>query len=162
MIAKLFKKLKNKLRPKKKAAVKKNKKAASKKKTIKRKPKLSKRPLKRRASSKLKRPKAKARRIKKAKKQIVKTAYVPSASEVLMGEITHFFPKVSAAVFVVANSGLKVGDTIKIVGHTTDFTQQVGSMQIDRKPIELAEKGDEIGLAVKMRVRRKDKVYKQK
>lgn len=159
---KLFKKLKNKLRPKRKAAVKKNKKAASKKKTIKRKPKLSKRPLKRRAASKSKKLRSKTKRIKKTKKQAAKSAYVPSASEVLMGEITHFFPKVSAAVFVVSNSGLRVGDTIKIVGHTTNFTQQVGSMQIDRKPIEVAEKGDEIGLATKMRVRKKDKVYKFK
>jgi len=162
VIAKLFKKLKKRLKPKRKITAKKRKKTALKKKTAKRKPKLSRRPLKRRASAKSKKPRSKTKRIKKTKKQIAKGAYVPSASEELMGEITHYFPKVSAAVFVVSSSGLKVGDTIKIVGHTTNFTQQVGSMQIDRKTIEAAQKGDEIGLATKMRVRRKDKVYRIK
>lgn len=159
---KLFKKSKNKLKPKRRTSVKKNKKTALKKRTIKRKPKLSKRPLKRLASSKSKKSHTKTKSAKKAKKQVAKGVYVPSASEQLVGKITHFFPKVSAAVFVVSGPSLNIGDTIKIVGHTTNFTQRVDSMQIDRKVIQVAQKGDEIGLATKMRVRKKDKVYKVK
>ena len=55
---------------------------------------------------------------------------------------------------------LAVGDEVKIKGHTTDFTQKVGSMQIDRASIESAKKGDEIGLLVESRVRKGDTVYK--
>jgi len=52
------------------------------------------------------------------------------------------------------------GDTVKIKGHTTDLTQIVSSMQIDRVEISSAKKGDEIGLQVSSRVRQQDKVYK--
>jgi translation elongation factor EF-Tu-like GTPase len=55
---------------------------------------------------------------------------------------------------------LAKGDTVKIKGHTTDLTQIVSSMQIDRVDIETAKKGDEIGLLVSTRVRQQDKVYK--
>ncbi|MEW6074708.1 MAG: translation elongation factor-like protein [Candidatus Omnitrophota bacterium] len=76
-----------------------------------------------------------------------------------VGIITHYFPHVRAAVFK-AEQPLAVGDMIKIKGHTTDFMQKVASMQIDRTPITVAKKGDEIGLQVESRVRRKDIVYK--
>jgi len=73
-----------------------------------------------------------------------------------IGIITHF-PHVQAAV-VKLNAPLNLGDTIKVKGHTTDFTQTVTSMQIDRVPITQAQKGQEIGLMVVSRVRRNDVV----
>ena len=76
-----------------------------------------------------------------------------------MGEITHYFPKVQAGVIKLTGT-LSVGDSIKIKGHTTDFTQKITSMQIDRAPLAAAKKGDEIGLLVDNRVRRKDIVIK--
>lgn len=162
MISRLLGKLKKKLRPKRKIAAKKTKKRLIKKRQIKRKARPAKAAFKKRSKAKVKKSGLKSKRLKRAKKKAApKGEYVPSASERLIGEITHYFPKVSAAVFVVSDSGLKSGDTVKIVGHTTNFSQQVASMQIDRKPIEIAQKGDEIGLAVSMRVRKKDKVYKQ-
>ena len=77
----------------------------------------------------------------------------------VLGEITHFFPKVRAAV-VVLKSGLALGDKVRIKGHTTDFSQVVTSIQIDHVPVNSAKKGDEIGLLVDSRVRDKDIVYK--
>ena len=53
-----------------------------------------------------------------------------------------------------------MGQTVKIKGHTTDFTQTVTSLQIDRVGISSAKKGDEIGLQVISQVRQGDKVYK--
>jgi len=53
-----------------------------------------------------------------------------------------------------------MGETVKIKGHTTDLTQIITSMQIDRVDISNAKKGDEIGLQVASRVRQHDKVYK--
>lgn len=76
-----------------------------------------------------------------------------------LGEITHYFPKVRAAVVKVATV-LSCGDNIKVKGHTTDFTQTISSMQIDHIPVTSAKKGDEIGLLVNSRVRQGDKVYK--
>jgi len=77
----------------------------------------------------------------------------------LVGSITHYFPHVQAAV-IKLKGPLVMGDTVKIKGHTTDLTQIITSMQIDRVDISSAKKGDEIGLQVSTRVRQHDKVYK--
>ncbi|MCX6810708.1 MAG: U32 family peptidase C-terminal domain-containing protein [Candidatus Berkelbacteria bacterium] len=77
----------------------------------------------------------------------------------LVGEITHFFPHVSAAVLKV-KSPLKVGDRIKVVAPGgVEFEQEISSMQIDRNEIEEAKVGDEIGLKVDQKVHEGCKVY---
>lgn len=93
-----------------------------------------------------------------------KTAVKPSPKpkthkNIIIGKIIHYFPHVNAAV-VKLKAPLKIGDTIKIKGHTSDFTETVSSIQIDRLPIQSAKKGQEIGLLVTSRVRRKDTIYK--
>jgi len=77
-----------------------------------------------------------------------------------IGEITHFFPHVKAAVIKIKKDTVSVGDTLYIKGHTTDFEQKIKSMQVDHAPIEKAERGQEIGIKVKSKVRHGDKVYK--
>lgn len=83
----------------------------------------------------------------------------PKSEGNLIGLITHYFPHVQAAVIKLKKPIIK-GDTLEIKGHTTDLTQIVSSMQIDRVEISSAKKGDEIGLQVSSRVRQGDKVYK--
>lgn len=90
------------------------------------------------------------------KKSVIK-AVKPEGK--LIGLITHYFPHVQAAV-IKLKGPLAKGDTVKIKGYTTDLTQIVASMQIDRVDIQTAKKGDEIGLQVSSRVRQQDKVYK--
>ncbi|MFH1381032.1 MAG: hypothetical protein ABIH57_02545 [Candidatus Omnitrophota bacterium] len=77
-----------------------------------------------------------------------------------IGEITHFFPHVKAAVIKLKKDSLAPGETIYIKGHTSDFEQKISSIQIDHKPIEKAVKGQEAGIKVKSKVRHGDKVYK--
>ena len=77
-----------------------------------------------------------------------------------IGEITHFFPHVKVAVIKLKKSGICLGETIYVKGHTTEFEQKITSMQVNHKPVEKAEKGHEIGLKVKSKVRHGDKVYK--
>ena len=77
----------------------------------------------------------------------------------LIGKITHYFGKIGVAVIELSDT-LKVGDTIRIVGGTTDFTQTVDSMEIEHKKVEEAKKGDSIGLKVSQKVREGYKVYK--
>ena len=74
--------------------------------------------------------------------------------------VVKFFPKPSVAALQVTHGSLKKGDTLRYKGHTTDFTEQVSSMEIDNQPIEEAKVGDLVGLKVKERVRENDKVYK--
>jgi len=98
--------------------------------------------------------------VKRAKKKIIKKRPVAKKKEgTLIGVITHYFPHVQAAV-IKLKGPLGKGDTVKIKGHTTDLTQIVTSIQIDRVDIETAKKGDEIGLQVSSRVRQQDKVYR--
>ncbi|MCX5692828.1 MAG: hypothetical protein NTX47_03985 [Candidatus Omnitrophica bacterium] len=110
--------------------------------------------------------------VKKAKKKTVakkkplakalkKASSIPSgASLEEAGIITHYFPKVDAAVVKLTKSTLSVGDNIVIKGHTSDFKEKVQSIQLDHAPIQNAEKGMEIGLKVKSKVREHDVVYK--
>ncbi|RJP29212.1 MAG: translation elongation factor-like protein [Candidatus Omnitrophota bacterium] len=77
----------------------------------------------------------------------------------MLGVVTHYFPKVRAAVIKLKGL-LSVGDKIRIKGHTTDFTQVVNSIQIDHVVVNQAKKGAEIGLLVNSRVRQHDAVTK--
>ena len=77
-----------------------------------------------------------------------------------VGKVTHFFGKVSVAGIDVTADEIKVGDTIHITGHTTDFTQKIESMQIDNENVERATKGASIGIKVSDRVRPHDIVYR--
>jgi len=117
-----------------------------------------KRPVKRKPVKKSKKKISSGKRILK-KKKVTRKKIVKKVKENIIGVITHYFPQVRAAV-IKLKSPLAVGDRIKIKGHTTDFTQPIDSMQIDHIPVNLAKKGQEIGLLVDSRVRQHDTVYK--
>lgn len=75
-----------------------------------------------------------------------------------IGTVTHYFNHIAVAVLEL-EEGLKVGDTIHIAGHTTDFTQQVESMEIEHQPMQAVGAGADVALAVDHRVRKGDVVY---
>ncbi|MFH1889129.1 MAG: hypothetical protein ABH806_03465 [Candidatus Omnitrophota bacterium] len=134
-------------------AVKKKKKVASKKKAIKR------RPLKKRVTAKKKPAKKIIRKPPVKKKGGVRASAPGKPKEKVLGVITHYFPKVRAAV-IKLKAPLANGDVIKIKGHTTNLQQIVSSMQIDHVPVDQGKKGQEIGLLVSSRVRQHDTVHK--
>jgi putative protease len=74
--------------------------------------------------------------------------------------IVKFFPKPSVAALEVTNGTIKIGDMLKYKGHTTDFTEEITSMEIDNQAVVEAKVGDLVGVKVKERVRENDKVYK--
>lgn len=76
-----------------------------------------------------------------------------------IGKITHFYDKINVAVVELIGN-LKIGDTIKIVGHGNEFTQTVSSMQIEHEKLEEAHKDQEIGLLVDKPVKEGDVVFK--
>jgi putative protease len=77
-----------------------------------------------------------------------------------IGHVTHFFPKISVAVVEITAGGLKVGETIRIKGHTSDFTQTVDSLQQEHLQVPEVKKGASAGMKVKEHVREGDKVFK--
>ncbi len=76
-----------------------------------------------------------------------------------IGKVTHFFGKVSVAV-VELTATINVGDTIAFKGSSSDFEQEVKSMQIDHADIDTAGAGQAIGLKVENKVKVGDIVYK--
>jgi translation elongation factor EF-1alpha len=81
-------------------------------------------------------------------------------ADVEIGHISHYFPKISVAVIEVTAGSLKVGDTIRIKGHTSDFTQTVDSLQQEHLQVPEIKPGASAGLKVKEHVREGDKVFK--
>ncbi len=79
--------------------------------------------------------------------------------EIKIGIIVKYFAKPNVAAIELTDGSLKVGDTIRIHGHSTDFQQQIESMQIEHATVSVAEKGASIGIKVKDRVREHDVVY---
>ena len=55
---------------------------------------------------------------------------------------------------------LKKGDLLRYKGHTTDFTEEAVSMEVDNQAVDEVKAGDLVGIKVKERVRENDKVYK--
>ena len=81
------------------------------------------------------------------------------AGEELIGEVTHYFDHVGAAVLDL-NTQLQVGETIHIKGYTTDLVQKVESMQIDHADVQQAGPGEDVAILVSDRVRVGDQVYR--
>jgi putative protease len=77
-----------------------------------------------------------------------------------IGRVTHYFTRIGVAAIDIKKGELKVGDTIHIKGHTTDFYQKIDSMQIEHQPVEKAEAGQSVGIKVSEHVRENDIVYK--
>jgi putative protease len=77
-----------------------------------------------------------------------------------IGSVMDYFSKIGVVAIQIEEDGLKVGDTIHIKGHTTDMTEQVTSMQIERESVEEARPGDSVGIKMGARARKKDNVYK--
>ncbi|UCF08486.1 MAG: translation elongation factor-like protein [Thermoplasmata archaeon] len=76
-----------------------------------------------------------------------------------VGKVFKFFAKPSVAAINITAGGIKVGDTIHIKGETTDFTQTIESMEIDRVKVDSAGEGQGVGIKVRDRVRPNDTVY---
>ena len=137
------------------------------------KPKRRKAPAKRPAARKktAKKPARKApvrRAAPKARKPAPRPAARPMpASPVSMappgeriGVVTHYYSHLSVAVVKLESARLRVGDTIHIRGHTTDFKQRVDSLQVNHAPVQEVGPGDDFGLRVREHAREHDIVYK--
>lgn len=76
-----------------------------------------------------------------------------------IGEVTHYFGNISVAVISLTDT-IHVGDMVHFLGRTTDFRQEVKSLQIEHEQVEQVGEGQEGALKVIRRVRPRDKVFK--
>jgi len=79
------------------------------------------------------------------------------AEEKKIGTVSHYFGKIGVGIIKLSDV-LKVGDKIKIKGATSDFEQEVGSMQVNHEDIKEAKSGDEVGVKLDDKVREGDEV----
>lgn len=79
--------------------------------------------------------------------------------EELVGEVSHWFGNINVAGIELSGQ-LSVGDRVHIVGHTTDFEQEITSMQVENEDVAEASPGDEIGVKLESRARPGDNVYR--
>ena len=79
--------------------------------------------------------------------------------EVAIGKVSDFFARPVVAGIELTDT-LKVGDKIKIKGHTTEMELVVSSMQINNVNVTEAKAGDSVGIKVPDRCRRGDTVLK--
>lgn len=79
--------------------------------------------------------------------------------ETKIGQITHFYDRISVAVLSLSDR-LTIGDRVYISGHTTDFEQEVTSMEIEHQKVTSVGPGDEVALKVKEPTRKGDSIYK--
>src|SRR5256886_6735428 len=84
----------------------------------------------------------------------------PLPGEERLGFVTHYYGHISVAAIRLESGPLRVGDTIRILGHTSDFRQRVDSMQIEHQSVTEAGKRQEIGIKVREHARENDEVYK--
>jgi selenocysteine-specific translation elongation factor len=80
-------------------------------------------------------------------------------AEELIGLVSDFFARPVVAGIDLTGM-IKVGDKIKIKGHTTEVEFSIDSMQINNVFVQEAKAGDSIGIKVPDRVRKGDSVYK--
>lgn len=78
-------------------------------------------------------------------------------AEHLVGTVSHYWDRLEVAG-IELSADLEVGDTIHILGHTSNFTQTVDSIQIEQETVESARAGDSIGVKVNERARVGDQV----
>lgn len=79
---------------------------------------------------------------------------------VKVGEVVHFFGKISVAI-IELEASLEVGDWLGFVrDDELLFEQEVTSMQIDYQDIQVADAGDSVGLKTEQTVKVGMNVYK--
>ena len=135
--------------------------------------KKTKKPAKKKTAAKkaVKKTVAKKRPAKKpaAKKPAMKPAAPPMAKPPAVvapilgqpvGKVVHYYTQLSVAIVELTQGSLRVGDTIHIKGHTTDFKQPVESMEIEHQKVTEATPGQSFGIKVREHAREHDIVYK--
>jgi len=96
----------------------------------------------------------KVKKVKKVKKE------KKEKKEKQIGEVSNYFDHIGVAALKLS-AALKLGDKIHIKGgESTDFEQEVKSMQVLHDKVEKAKSGDEVGIKVKKKVRKGYKVFK--
>ena len=78
-----------------------------------------------------------------------------------IGKIAHYYGHLNVGIIQLSDA-LKLGDKIHVKGHTSDFSQDISSMQIEHATVSEAKAGDFVGIKVAEKVKDGYQVYSTK
>ncbi len=81
-------------------------------------------------------------------------------AEEKIGVVIHYWTNLGVAGIKVTSGEVNVGDTLHILGHTSDFTQKVESIHVGKDTVDIARAGDDIGIKVAEHAREHDEVFR--
>ncbi|MEM4088533.1 MAG: hypothetical protein QW774_03940 [Candidatus Micrarchaeaceae archaeon] len=84
---------------------------------------------------------------------------VAGKGRILVGRVEHFYDKINVAA-IRLEKPLKLGDIIEIGTEEDAIRQRITSMQINRKDVDEAVAGDDVGVKLKHKVEEGSSVYK--
>ncbi|MFQ5757100.1 MAG: hypothetical protein ACE5H7_13560 [Acidiferrobacterales bacterium] len=155
---KVAKKVRKKVKAKKKLAKKVKKKVRAKKKVTK---KIAKKKVARRVAAPAKQRVVTATPVRAPVTPVAAPAAPQvSPNEERVGVVTHYFTHLGVAVVKLETGILREGDTVHIKGHTSDFIQRVGSMEVEHIHVSETRAGQSFGLKVREHAREHDVVYR--
>lgn len=64
-----------------------------------------------------------------------------------LGKVTHYYDKIGVAIIELMDT-LSVGDKIKYTQGDDEMTQVINSIQIEKAPVDSADKGAIVGVKV--------------
>lgn len=76
-----------------------------------------------------------------------------------IGVVVTYFAKIGVAAIRITDGELKVGDRIRIKGHSTNLEEDIESMQVEHENVQKVAAGTDVGIKVKERVREHDIIY---
>ncbi|MBI4638413.1 MAG: translation elongation factor-like protein [Candidatus Rokubacteria bacterium] len=81
-------------------------------------------------------------------------------AEEKIGVVTDYYARIGVAAISLTDGDIRAGDRIRVRGQTTDFTQSVESLEVEHRAVERAQRGSEVALKTRERVRRHDQVFR--
>ena len=102
-----------------------------------------------------------ARKAKPMKRAAAQAMPAPAAlpGEERIGIVTHYYNHLGVAIIQLETGTLRSGETVHIKGHTSDFRQMVGSMEVNHAHVDTVQAGTSFGLRVNEHAREHDLVY---
>ena len=97
-------------------------------------------------AKKIMKKKKPARAAKAAKARLVMKK-VTAAKVKKLGKVVHYYDRIGVAI-VKVDAPFKMGDRLMLKAGKKEFTQVVGSLQVNHQPIQVAKKGDVVGMKV--------------
>ncbi|HOW27765.1 MAG TPA: hypothetical protein PK876_04600 [Elusimicrobiota bacterium] len=137
------------------------KKKVTKKKTVRKAVRTTKRIAKKAAGSKVKAKAGRAKTKKSKNQNPILPWRVADPGEAWIGTVEDYYGHIGV-ITTVLKAPIRVGDRLRVRGHTTDVTMTVSSMQIEHVAVRSAETASAVGIKVTDKMRRGDYIYKLK